>query len=149
VYVCVCVCVSELWWLEGHYHDRNKAMDTPEICHSITHKLREGIEDGSVVSSHVRHVGNVPVMFVHAGYRNDMIEFMKKHYSIEGTAEELSAVTNKALRDVVISQHEVYHHHYCCCCCCICLSICCLCVYSPMCFLLGTYLCEGMSVVYA
>lgn len=96
----------ELWWLQGHYHDRNKTEDTKEKCLNITRKLRNGIEDGSIISSHVRHVGGVPVMFVHAGFRREMIDFMKKHYSIKGTADELSDVTNNALRHLVTSQHE-------------------------------------------
>jgi hypothetical protein len=107
VYLCLNCNRPELWWLEGHYHDRNKDTDTRAKCRGITQKLREGIQDESIVASYVRQVGHVPVMFVHAGYRRDMIEFMKKKYSIEGTAEELSAVTNKALRDVVTSQAKV------------------------------------------
>lgn len=61
------------------------------------------------MASFVRHIGDVPVMFVHAGYRRDMISFLKKRYSMEGSADELSAVTNKALRDVITSQAEVWY----------------------------------------
>lgn len=98
---------SELWWLEGHYHDRNKATDTRRRCQTITKKLREGIQDENIVASHVVTVGEVPVVFVHAGFRRDMITFLKNKHSIEGSAEELSAVTNKALRDVIVRQAQV------------------------------------------
>lgn len=97
----------ELWWLEGHYHDRNKVTDSLSKCRSITQKLREGIHNESIVASHVRQVGDVSLMFVHAGFRRDMISFMKKQYSIEGTAEELSEVTNTALRTAITSQAQV------------------------------------------
>ena len=98
------LCLIELWWLEGLYHDRNKEFDTREKCENITRKLREGIKNEDIIASHVRYIGGIPVMFVHAGYRKEMIEFMKRKYSIEGTAEELSAVTNRAMKDVIIGQ---------------------------------------------
>lgn len=94
----------ELWWLEGHYHDRNKATDTRAKCRSITQKLRDGIINESIQASYVRRMGDVPVLFVHAGYRKQMVEHMKKKYSISGTAEELSSVTNQILRSTVASQ---------------------------------------------
>jgi hypothetical protein len=43
-------------------------------------------------------------MFVHAGFRKDMIRFMKQRYSIEGTPQQLSSVINQAMRDVITSQ---------------------------------------------
>jgi hypothetical protein len=103
----VLCCAAELWWLEGRYHDRNKVTDTREKCRSITKKLREGIAKESIVASYVRHVGGVPVMFVHAGYRRDMLAFMRKRYDIGGNAEELSYVTNRALREAIASQNQV------------------------------------------
>lgn len=109
MYICVgcAALLSELWWLQGHYHDRNQVTDTQERCLHITKQLRRGVQNGSIVASYTRQVGGVDVLFVHAGFRRDMITHMKKEYSIEGTAEELSAVTNEALLSVVSSQSEV------------------------------------------
>lgn len=96
----------ELWWLEGLYHDRNKKTDSLEKCKAITNKLRQGISNESIIGSYVRDMEGVPLMFVHAGFRKEMIDFMKKKYSITGTANELSYYTNKVLKDVIVKQSE-------------------------------------------
>jgi len=86
----------ELWWLEGIFHQRNPRTDTVENIRKFLQILIQDIADGNVVASYLHHVGNVPIVFVHAGFHAEFLRFIQ-----QPTVESLVQYVNQHLEQVV------------------------------------------------
>lgn len=81
----------ELWWLTGIFYQRNKA-DTDEKVIKFLRLLWDDILTRRIVGSHLHYINSKPIMFVHAGYSDDFVKYLKLE-----TAEEISNYTNNHL----------------------------------------------------
>lgn len=89
---------------------RNKEADSREKVSSIVAKLKAGIHDNSIVAAHVERISNVPVMFVHAGFRRSMMEYTLSNYGVAGgTAKEIVDILNGLLKNSTESCKDTVH----------------------------------------
>jgi hypothetical protein len=96
----------EMWWLNGHFHDRNVAADTRQRIIDTIVALADDIADGSLQASYVHTRNNVPVLFIHAGVRPQYYAHLQKalkpaspHTNL--TANEVAEAANAILRNFV------------------------------------------------
>lgn len=102
----------ELWWLTGIFFQRNKA-DTEERIIKFLKLLWDDILTRKIVGSYVHYVNHRPIMFVHAGYTDNFVKYLKLD-----SAEEIANYTNNHLVNSVsqctrlpcpsITKHELY-----------------------------------------
>ncbi len=81
----------ELWWLTGIFYQRNKA-DTEEKIIKFLRLLWDDILTRKIVGSYVHYINKIPVVFVHAGYTDAFIDYLKLD-----SAETISNYTNNHL----------------------------------------------------
>ena len=82
----------ELWWLNGHFHDRHTVSDTKQRVFKTVNMVVEDIKEGNVVGAYVHHSHGVPILFVHAGFRKDFYRFMQSELYPNAVTSEVSAV---------------------------------------------------------
>ena len=68
----------ELWWLQGLYHMRHTEADTIEVLEEIVLDLKAGIIDGRQHAAFVLPMGEVDILFIHAGIRPKMMDHLGK-----------------------------------------------------------------------
>jgi hypothetical protein len=90
----------ELMWLQGSYRDKHPTADTNEKVTSIVSKIKKGILDSSILGSYLERMNDVPVIFVHAGFRPQMVDWIREEYKSGSTPtpEDLSSIVNEQLR---------------------------------------------------
>ena len=77
---------------------RNREADTREKVFTIVEKLKGGIHDGSIVASHVERLQGVPVLFVHAGFRREMMQHIVSQHALpRATADSISDTLTRLL----------------------------------------------------
>mmetsp|Transcript_23207 Transcript_23207/g.34057 ORF Transcript_23207/g.34057 Transcript_23207/m.34057 type:complete len:335 (+) Transcript_23207:3-1007(+) len=93
----------ELMWLQGNFRDRSRA-DTKKKVEKLVGKMKSGIRSGTVIASHVERIHNIPLMFVHAGFRPEMIQYLKSHHGSDGSPESLSRTLNSIVKGTLQTQ---------------------------------------------
>lgn len=83
---------------------RNKEADTREKVSTIVTKLKAGIHNDTVTAAYVERINEVPVLFVHAGYRRSMVQYTLSHYNkppatADGIASSLNALLKSSTHD--------------------------------------------------
>ena len=56
---------------------RNKRTDSRENIEKIVLDLKKRIVDGKIVAAYVHKINGVSVLFIHAGLRPSMLEYLK------------------------------------------------------------------------
>jgi hypothetical protein len=87
----------ELMWLLGSFRDAHKA-DTKEKRLALVDSLKLGIQESKIVGSYFTTVNHIPLMFIHAGFRPQMIDYIAKTFEITPTPGELSSFVNSHVR---------------------------------------------------
>ena len=78
----------ELWWLEGHFHQRNPTADTSEKVLKLINAMKKSIIDGRVVGAYVHRIFDQPLMFIHAGFRPKYLDYLTRILSSENSSPE-------------------------------------------------------------
>lgn len=87
----------ELMWLQGLFRDAHEA-DTKEKRTNIVNSLKRKIQEGKIVGSYYRNLNGIPVMFIHAGFRPQMVDYITSTYQIESSPEVLSSFVNNMMK---------------------------------------------------
>ena len=89
----------ELWWLTGQLSYRNKKNDTKEKVEALVTLMKEEILSGAVKGAHSMVKDGLPLIFVHAGLRPDMIS------KLHETVPALKNPSDKRGESVVIAEY--------------------------------------------
>jgi hypothetical protein len=90
----------ELWWLTGIYYKRHKVADTRQRVEASIRLIVEDILSGKMVAAKViRHRNNIPIMFVHAGFNNNFLNYLYNTVLEDHSPESIAQYTNRILRD--------------------------------------------------
>jgi hypothetical protein len=65
----------ELWWLSGYFHDRHQN-DTIDKVRTFMQLLVNDISNQNIIASHVEIIHNIPILFVHAGFRKKFLKYL-------------------------------------------------------------------------
>jgi hypothetical protein len=90
----------ELMWLQGVFRDAHKA-DTKEKRLAIVNSLKHGIQESKIVGSYFTTINQIPVMFIHAGFRPQMIEYITDKFQVSSTPRELSSFVNGHVKSAI------------------------------------------------
>ena len=71
----------EVWWLQGAYHMRHPEADTYEVVEEIVLDLKQAILKGQQQAAYVYTIGDMNILFVHAGLRPEMMLYLEKKLS--------------------------------------------------------------------
>ena len=66
----------DILWLEGEFWMRNQDTDTPSVRSAVVKRMKKGILNGDIKGSFSHRIQGVPLLFVHAGLRSGMIEYI-------------------------------------------------------------------------
>ena len=91
----------ELWWLQGLYHMRHPKADTREVVEEIVLDLKAGILDGRQQAAFVLSLGDVDILFIHAGLRPEMLEYLQTklgNSSAPAIAEHMNSILQEHTR---------------------------------------------------
>lgn len=92
----------ELMWLQGSFRDANPA-DTKEKRLAIVDSLKRGILESKIVGSYFATINEIPVMFIHAGFRPQMIDYISKTFNINPSPADLSSFVNEHVKSNIMS----------------------------------------------
>lgn len=71
------VCVDhDMWWLEGRTHMKHKD-DKRSLVRRVVAAMVGDILNGSLVATYLHTVGDVPILFTHAGVGSKFYGFMQ------------------------------------------------------------------------
>jgi hypothetical protein len=90
----------EIMWLQGNFRDAHKA-DTKDKRLALVDSLKVGIQNSKIVGSYFTTVNHIPVMFIHAGFRPQMIDYIAKTFEVTPTPQELSSFVNSHVRNSI------------------------------------------------
>jgi hypothetical protein len=68
----------ELWWLTGQLSYRNKKSDTKQKVEALVTLMKEEILSGAVKGAHSTVKDGLPLIFIHAGLRPEMISKLRE-----------------------------------------------------------------------
>ena len=91
----------EIWWLTGSYHNRNKDTDSEDSLREVVQGLKDGLRSGKILGSYATRVQGMPILFSHAGFRPEMINFVQQEYKSSNgglQAEHLSEYVNNVVK---------------------------------------------------
>lgn len=91
----------EIWWLQGRFHDRNKAADTKEKVLFIVEALKSRIMNETIQGAYLSQIHPTPLLFIHAGLRTKMINYMVDTMKIDlsplGIVSSVNSVTKNEI----------------------------------------------------
>ncbi len=88
----------EVWWLQGAYHMRHPEADTYEVVQEIVLDLKQAILEDRQHAAYVHKIGNMSILFIHAGLRPDMMSYFDRKLD-NVSADSIAHHMNQVLID--------------------------------------------------
>ena len=85
----------EVWWLQGAYHMRHPEADTVEVVQEIVLDLKQAILEDRQHAAYVHTVGEMSILFIHAGLRPEMMSYLQQklsNSSADAIADHMNSV---------------------------------------------------------
>lgn len=94
----------DIWWLNGHFHDRNATTDTVPVLRQVVTTMIQDIHAGTMemAYAHMRH--EIPLLFVHAGIRPTFYKHLQKTLHPNKVNPVLSALEIALYANVQLKQ---------------------------------------------